>query len=69
MPWIKDSMKSFSLGVLGKEYKTIHCYDMDGSKIRSPNASFFCDHFSRCAIVAEFGVRSCTVHQVAKGKA
>lgn len=50
MPWIRDSMKSFSLGVLGGEYKSIHCYDMNGSKIRAPNASFFCDHFSRCAI-------------------
>jgi hypothetical protein len=42
MPWIRQSMKAFSEGVLGNEYQEPHCVDFDGKKVRPGEPETFC---------------------------
>lgn len=42
MPWIRQSMKAFSEGVLGKEFRNPHCIDFDGKKVRPGGPEAFC---------------------------
>ncbi|PAV24780.1 hypothetical protein CF392_14345 [Tamilnaduibacter salinus] len=42
MPWIRQSMKAFSQGVLGNEYKAPHCVDFEGKKVRPCEPEWFC---------------------------
>jgi len=42
MPWIRRSMKAFSEGVLGTEYKNPHCIDFNGLKVRHREPEVVC---------------------------
>jgi|AntRauTorcE11898_2_1112593.scaffolds.fasta_scaffold32034_2 hypothetical protein len=42
MPWIRQSMKAFSEGVLGDVYQEPHCVDFEGKRICPSEPEWFC---------------------------